>query len=141
MRNIIAVLMGAIVAFGIVSVGDALAGTLFALPPGLDPKDPNTKATIEAAIAKAPLGAMLVMAAGYFVAAFVGGFIARKIASTQGLGPSMIVGALVLAATLLNFAMLKHPMMMVVLGALAPLPGAFLGGKTAGGGTAGSTAG
>jgi hypothetical protein len=130
-RNVFAVMLGAMVAFGLVSVSDAMAGTLFALPTGLDPANPATKVALEAAIAKAPLNAMLAMVAGYFLAAFGGGFIARKIASAKTIRPSLMVGLLVLAATLLNFAMLKHPTMMVVLGALAPMPGAWMGARVA----------
>lgn len=134
MRNVWAVLLGTMVAFGLVSVSDGIAGTMFALPKGLDMSDTvAAKAALEAAIATAPLRAMLAMAAGYFVAAFCGGFLARRIASAKGLGPSLTVGALVLAAVLANFAMLKHPVLMVVLGVLAPLPAGWLGGRVAGG--------
>jgi hypothetical protein len=142
MRNVFAVLLGTMVAFGLVSVGDAMAGSMLALPTGIDPTNrPAVTAALEAALAKAPLRAMLTMVAGYFVAAFGGGFVARKIASTKTLWPSITVALLVLAATMANFAMIKHPLMMVVLGGLAPIPGAMLGARTAGGGTAAATAG
>jgi hypothetical protein len=131
MRNVFAVMLGAMVAFGVVAVGDAAAGQLFALPtiaPGTDPA--VAKSLMEAAIAKAPLGAMLTMVAGYFVASFAGGFIARKVGSGGG-AQSMIVGFLVLTAVILNFSAIQHPTLMVALGVLMPLPGAWLGAKMA----------
>ncbi len=133
MRNVVAVLLGTMVAFGLVSIGDAIAGSMFALPAGIDPNDrPAVTAALEAAIANAPLSAMLAIVAGYFVAALGGGFIARKIASTTTVWPSIAVGLMVLAGTIANFAMITHPMVMVVLGVLAPLPGAWLGARIAG---------
>lgn len=134
MRNVFAVMLGAMVAFGVVAVGDAAAGRLFALPtiaPGTDPA--VARSLMEAAIAQAPVSAMLTMVAGYFVAAFAGGFIARKVGSgapTQ----SIIVGFLVLTAVILNFSAIHHPTLMVALGVLMPLPGAWLGAQIAGAG-------
>jgi hypothetical protein len=130
MRNVFAVLLGAMVAFGVVAVGDAAAGRLFALPtiaPGTDPA--VAKSLMEAAIAKAPLSAMLTMVAGYLVASFAGGFIARKVGSSGT--QSMVVGFLVLVAVILNFSAIQHPTLMVALGVVMPLPGAWLGAKAA----------
>ncbi len=131
MRNLLAVLLGAMVAFSVVAMGDAAAGRLFTLPPIAAGTDPVVaKSMMEAAIAQAPLSAILVMVAGYFVAAFAGGFIARKVGG-GALTQSIIVGLLVLAAVILNFSALRHPTVMVALGVLMPLPGAWAGGAVA----------
>jgi len=132
MRGVFAVVCGAMVSVGVVTVSDAFAGRLFSFPliaPGTDAA--TTKALLEAAIAKAPLSAMLAMVAGYFVAALCGGFIARKISSGRGVAASLAVGLLVLAATIANFVSMQHPLVMVWLGVLAPLPGALLGARLA----------
>ena len=132
MRNIIAAVLGTAVAFGIVSISDSIAGRLFQLPAGLDTNNPALmKSAMEAAIAQAPLSAVLTMVAGYFIAALVGAFIAKKIADEKSTRPPLMVGILVLAATILNFTMLHHPTLMVVLGVLAPMPGALLGARVA----------
>ena len=131
MRNVYAVLVGMMLAFFLVSVGDSLAGMMFQLPKGLDPNDPATKAAFEAAMLNAPLRAMLVMVGGYFVAALGGAFVARKLVHTPTLIPSLTVGLLLLAATVANFAMMKHPMLMMVLGVLVPVPGSWLGAQLA----------
>lgn len=137
MRNVFAVMLGAMVAFGLVSVGDAIAGSMMQLPQGIDPKDRvAVVAALESVLATIPVRTMVTMVAGYFVAAMGGGFIARKIASTPTVWPSVIVGLLVLAGTVANFAMISHPRLMVVLGVLAPLPGALLGARLAGRGGA-----
>ena len=137
MRNVFAVLLGAMVAFGLVSVGDAVAGSLMQLPSGVDPNDRAAViAALESVLASVPLRTMLVMVAGYFVAAMGGGFIARKIALSATVWPSVTVGLLVLAGTVANFAMISHPTVMVVLGVLAPVPGALLGARLAGRGAA-----
>lgn len=68
---------------------------------------------------------------GYFVAAFGGGFITSKIAVTPSPWPSYTVGALVFLSPAANFASIKHPLPMVVLGLLAPLPGSWLGARFA----------
>jgi hypothetical protein len=134
MRNVLAVLLGAMVAIGFVTIGDAMAARLFELPTVAAGTDPAVaKTMMEAAIAKAPLSAMLAMVAGYFVAAFGGAFVARKIAAGPGLRPSLTVGAIVLLATIANFAALQHPTLLVVLGVLVPMPGAYVGAKVADG--------
>lgn len=136
MQNVVAVVLGMMVAIGLVSVGDAMAGTLFTLPPGIDPSNKTAMAgALEAAIANAPVSAMLTIVAGYFVAAFGGGFIARKIAVTPSPWPSYTVGVLVFLATAANFASIKHPLFMVVLGLLVPLPGSWLGARLGRGGS------
>ena len=131
MRNVYAVLVGMMLAFFLVAVGDSLAGMMFQLPKGLDPNDPATKAAFEAAMMNAPLRAILAMVGGYFVAALGGAFVARKLVHTPTMIPSLTVGVLLLVATIANFAMMKHPMLMMVLGAMVPVPGAWLGGYLA----------
>ena len=129
MREVYAVLVGMMLAFALDAVGDALAGLLFQMPQGLDPRDPATKAAFEAAMAQAPLSAILVMVGGYFVAALGGAYVARKIVRMPTMRPSLAVGVLLLAATIANFVMIPSPMIMVVLGVLVPIPGAWLGGR------------
>ncbi|MBL0173410.1 MAG: hypothetical protein IPP90_22515 [Gemmatimonadaceae bacterium] len=132
MRNLYAVLVGMMLAFALVAVGDSLAGMLFQMPKGLDPYDPATKDAFKAAMAQAPLSAMLVMVAGYFVAGMGGGYLARKLVRTPTMRPSIMVGVLLTAATIANFVMIPSPLVMVVLGVLAPVPGAFAGGRLGG---------
>ena len=140
MRNIIAVVLGAAVAFGLVTISDAAAGRLFQLPAAATPAIDGAvtkadtvamKAALESAIANAPLSAVLMMVLGYGVAAFGGAFIARKIAMPTSTRPPLVVGMLVLAATVANFTFLRHPTLMVVLGVLTPIPGAMLGARAA----------
>lgn len=133
MRNTFAVVLGAMVAFAVVSIFDAIAGSMFSLPPGLDAGNQEAvTAAIEAAIRNAPLRAILTIVTGYFVAAACGGFIAGKISSAPSNRASIIVGMLVLFATILNFTRIAHPTLMVVLGVLAPIPGALLGARLSG---------
>lgn len=132
MRNVIAAVMGIVIAFALVSLTDAVAGSLFRLPEGIDPNNrAAVTAALEAALAKAPLSAMLTLIAGYFVSAFGGGFIARKIAQDNALWPSLTVGVLLLLGTIGNYMMISHPLIMVILGVLAPVPGAWLGARVA----------
>jgi hypothetical protein len=81
-----------------------------------------------------PLAAMIVVQAGWSVAAFVGGWVSARIAGWAYLLHAGLIGAFVLIGTIVNLHMMKthgytHPDWMIVLALLMPLPLSLLGGK------------
>ena len=66
-------------ACGALLLRNIIAGRFFQLPAGLDTNNPVVmKSAMETVIAQAPQSAMLTMVAGYFIAAFGGGFHREK---------------------------------------------------------------
>jgi hypothetical protein len=127
-RTILGILAGMAVAIVLVMAGDAASAALYPHPPGLDLKQPDQLA---AYIAAAPASAMVVMVAGWTLAAFAGGWVAARIARSHRTFAGLMVGALVLAGVIANAMMIPHPLVMIVLGVLLPLPAAWLGTRVA----------
>ena len=64
---------------------------------------------LNAYLAAAPVGALVIMLAGYLLATFDGVFVACLIGRTQPFIYALIIGMLMLAATASNLIMLQHP--------------------------------
>lgn len=105
-RHVVAVVGGVIAAMVIVTMGDALAGAIHPMPPGLDFSDRDA---VRAAIAGMPLAAYAVLVSGWSAAGGVGAWTAARTAPSHRLRAGLIVAGLLLASTLANLAMLPHP--------------------------------
>ena len=62
---------------------------------------------------------------GWFLGSFAGSWVALRIAGEQWAGWAIV--GLVLAATIFNFALITHPLWMMIVGGLAPILGGWLG--------------
>jgi len=126
-RTILGILAGLVVAWLAMSACEFASLFLHRPPAGLDLRDPQALA---AHIAAAPLPAMLVVVLGWALAAFLGGWVAARIARHR-LAAALIIGVLVLAGVIANSAMIPHPLWMTVAGIALPLPLAWLAARTA----------
>jgi hypothetical protein len=121
-RSIAAVLLGVIAALACVMAGDTLAhffaipshGMMRRVPSGIDANDHAALA-----LSTMPVMALLALVLGWIAAAFVGPWVAVKVARRSPLVHAAIVGALLLTATVTNLASLPHPIWMWVVGILA----------------------
>jgi hypothetical protein len=79
----------------------------------------------------------LILAVGYALGSFVGGFVASKISggSAAGFLPAMVIGVLLTVMGIINFfvTMPGSPVWAIVLCMLTFIPFAFIGNKVAGG--------
>jgi hypothetical protein len=121
-RTILGILAGLVVAWLMMSIGEFASLFLHRPPPGLDLLDPQALA---AHIAAAPVSAMLVVVLGWALAAFLGGWIAARIARHRLLA-GLVIGVLVLLGVIGNNLMIPHPLWMTVAGFILPLPLAWL---------------
>ena len=126
-RTILGILAGLVVAWLAMSACEFASLFLHRPPAGLDLRDPQALA---AHIAAAPLPAMLVVVLGWALAAFLGGWVAARIARHR-LAAALIIGVLVLAGVIANSAMIPHPLWMTVAGIALPLPLAWPAARTA----------
>jgi hypothetical protein len=125
-RSIGAVVIGVIAGLVAVVVGDAIAVAIHPLPPGVDRND---REALKAIAASLPTRAFIAVFLGWVAAAFVGPLAGAKVAAQRQMMHAMIVGGMLLAATVGNLASIPHPSWMWV-GALVVFPlGAFLAGR------------
>ena len=126
-RRIVAVLVAFLAAAVFVMLGDWLSHKFFPTP-GIDSTD---MVQVEGATRAGliPLKALIVMAAGWVVGAFVGGTVALKIGREGGRGATMIFAALFTIATIANLVMIPHPAWMWFVGVVAVPLAAIVAGR------------
>jgi hypothetical protein len=126
-RTILGILAGLIVAWLAMTACEFASLFLHRPPAGLDLRDPQALA---GHIAAAPVSAMVVVVLGWALAAFVGAWVAARIARHR-LAAALVIGLLVLAGVIANNAMIPHPLWMAVFGIALPLPLAWLAARAA----------
>ncbi|MDQ3205726.1 MAG: hypothetical protein M3Q40_04325 [Pseudomonadota bacterium] len=126
-RTILGTLAGVLVAWVLIALSQFLSASLYR-PTATDLRSPESLADF---IAAAPPLAMACVVAGYALAALAGGWTAARIGRAYPRTAAMLVGTLVLAGVVANFAMILHPAWMVVAGLLLPLPAAWWGSRLA----------
>lgn len=127
-RYSVAVASGVLVAFGAVAAIEAIGHSVYPVPIVLDLSNAEQMRDY---IASLPVGALLFPLAAWVVAAFTGGLIAALIARTRPWLFSGIVGAFVLAATLVNLVAIPHPGWLALSGVFGIVVAAAAAGKVA----------
>lgn len=125
-RTIVAVVVGTVVAFVLVAGIETIGERVYPPPAGMDFSKPDQLATY---IQRLPGGALAFVLAAWIVATFVGGLVAGWIDRSRAVLAAAIVGALVLAATVLNFVLIPHPAWMIAAGVLGIAFAAYLAGR------------
>jgi len=125
-RVAIAVVVGTVVAFVLVGVIEAIGEIVYPPPMGVDLGSPEQLATY---MQRLPVGALAFVLAAWIVATFLGGLVAAWIARSRPALAAAIVGALVLAATIVNFVLVPHPAWMVAAGVAGIAIAAYLAGR------------
>ncbi|HZD85382.1 MAG TPA: hypothetical protein VE052_05670 [Gemmatimonadaceae bacterium] len=108
-RSALVLLGGVVAAVVVVGLMDALAGSLYALPPGTDPSNPES---FRQAVATLPAQAFLLLLAGWVLAGGIGAYIAARLATHARATHGLIVAFFVLVATVGNLATIPHPVWM-----------------------------
>lgn len=126
-RSILGTLAGVIVAWLTITASQLLSARLHPPRPG----DLRDVESLAAFVAAAPPAAMVCVVAGYALAAGAGGWVAARIGRSHPRLAALLVGALVLAGVLANYALIPHPTWMVIAGVALPLPAAWLGARLA----------
>ena len=128
LRRIGATLAGMLLAFAVIVIVEMIGNALYPLPPGVDPKNPES---IARAMRNVPAAALIVVVIGWTAGALLGSWLAARIA--RSVWPAVIVGALVVCGAVANMLTIPHPLWMwissLVLVALVTLAGAGLGSR------------
>jgi hypothetical protein len=126
LRNILAVLLGILVAGLSVAAIEALGHRVYPPPAGLDPGDPEAFA---AAIREMPLPALLFVPLAWFLGTTAGAAVAANISHTKKLQSGLIVGVVMLAGGLGTLVLIPHPLWLSVLGVLVFFPATWIGSR------------
>jgi hypothetical protein len=128
LRNAASIVFGVVSAFVTVMLIDKLNHMIYPPPPGLDFTDP---AAVEPYLATLPVGAFLLVMASSVVAAFIGTLVAIYVGKIRPLYCAVIVGGIVLAATIANFIAIPHPLWLSALTLLGIVATTWLATKLA----------
>ena len=126
-RLILGILAGLVVAWVSIALCEFASVFLHRPPLGVDLRDPRALA---AHIDAAPVQAMLLVVIGWSLAAFLGGWVAARIARHRRVA-ALVVGAFVVLGVIANNMMIPHPQWMTITGVVLPIPLAWLATRMA----------
>jgi hypothetical protein len=106
MRTGLAGVAGAFSAFVVVAIVEGIGHAIYAPATLPDMSDSEAVATFVRAL---PLGAFLFVLAAYLAATIVGGVVAAVMARRHAMWLAVIVGGLILLASVINFVAIPHP--------------------------------
>jgi len=124
MKNVLATIVGFIVASATVYIFESLIGhNLFPLPEGANPMDMEW---IKNNMDQIPMGSKFFVVIAHFIGIIAGMFVAAKI-SKKSMVPSYIVGALMLAVTFFNIIMLPKELWFTLSDGILVIVGFLIG--------------
>ena len=122
-RSMFAIIAGLVVMLVVVSSVQWLSHSIYPPPDGLDIMD---KDAVSKAMAAAPVGALAMVLLSYALATFLAAGTATSISVRHKRGVAIILALVMIVLAGANFFIIPHPLWMVVLGLLIPLPMALL---------------
>ena len=112
-RQIVAVLVGAVTAFAVVAVVESLGHAMYPMPDGIDVNDPSQMAQF---VRNLPPGAFVFVLAGWGLGTLAGGLLAGAVAKEKLLLLASLVGLAVLVAAIINLVTIPHPVWFTIAG-------------------------
>ena len=131
-KNIGAGIAGVVIAGLLVWLVEMLGHTVYPPPTDLNFADPDAMRTYIDAL---PVGALLFVAAAWFIGTLGGTAAACKIGDAKPMIFAIVVGGLMLLGTMFNLVTIPHPLWFSILGVVGIIVAAWLG-MTLGAGTA-----
>lgn len=123
-RGILATMGGLVAALIVIMIFQKAGHWIYPMPPGLDVKD---KEAMGAWIGGLPVGAFLLLLAGYALGSFAGGATSALISGT--LRPALVTGGVLMLMGIANLFMIPHPLWLAVASLALYLPLAWLGAR------------
>jgi hypothetical protein len=121
LRAVLAIVTAFIVATAVMMLVEAANGRFIYPELGKAAEGVTDRAEVRQLMAAAPVGALFVVLAGWFVGTVAGGFAAAKIASRAPAAHALAVGAIIALFGIANNLMIPPPAWFWVAGLLAPL--------------------
>ncbi len=127
MKNrILSVIVGVLVGWLIVGLGDLINASVFPVPADLDYK---AKDELKMFIDSLPILALLSMLIVFAVSAFVGGLVSGVITKTNWQRVALTTGTILMLANIANMLIIPHPLWFNLVSIILYLPLSFLGSK------------
>ena len=126
-RTMFSVMLGMLVAMMVMLGLEFVGAWLVPMPTG----QLGNEADLAEIVANAPTAKLVWVLAGWLLAALCGGWVAARLARVRRMGAAIAVGVLILLGVVLNAWMLPHPLWMLLIGVIAPVPLAWAGGRLA----------
>jgi hypothetical protein len=123
-RNIGAGILGIAVAVALVWIVETIGHSIFPTPADLDTGNSDV---MRAYIDTLPLGALLSVAAAWFIGSFGGTFAACRIGTARPLIYVLVVGGMMFAGATFNLLLIPHPIWFSILGVVGIFAGTWLG--------------
>jgi hypothetical protein len=127
-RNIFSILLGIVAGVTLITCVEMIGTSLYPPPSDLDV---DNRAAVAAYIMAMPLGAFLMILAGYVVGAIGGAAVAALIKPDFAVRNGVSIGAVLFFGAAMNFVNLPHPTWFVVVSLCCFLPCAWLGSQMA----------
>lgn len=127
-RTLLAIVLGVLAGFLVVMLVQMLSMAMYPLPADVNPADPATMGDL---FSRMPAGAIALVLVSHGLGAFAGGWVSAWRAPMRPILHGLVVGAIVLAAGVMNLRALPHPAWFVVADLALYLPCAFVGAKLA----------
>ncbi len=124
MKKVISIIAGVITGFVIVFVGDSTSHAINPPPIGLNFMDKNV---MLAYVASIPTYVLVIMMFFWLFSSFMGGMVAGRINRVEWKRSGVITGAILMAAAILNMALIPHPLWMWITALIGYIPAAFIG--------------
>ena len=121
LRTVLAIVAGFVAATAVMMLTEAANGRFIYPELGKAAEGVTDRAVVRQLLAAAPVGALFVVLAGWFIGTVVGGFVAAKIARRAPAAHALAVGVIIALAGVANNLMIPPPAWFWVAGLLAPL--------------------
>jgi uncharacterized protein YacL len=125
-RSVLAVVLGLVAAFVAVLALNMVSYAVYPPPPGFDFNNPEA---LKSLASKMPVGALLFVLLAETAGAFVGPWVAARVARRSFFVHGLIVGTLFLLLDIRNLATLPHPLWFWIVSIAGAAIAAYFGSK------------
>jgi len=131
LRSIVAVVAGFIAASIVMMIVETINGHVLYPELGNAASGMTDREAIRALMAAAPVGAFLVVIAGWILGALAGGWVTARLAPQAAAQHGLVLGALLTLAGVANNLMIPPPLWFWVVSLIVLMPAAYVGARFA----------
>jgi len=129
LRSILAVVAGFVVASVVMMAVETVNGRVLHPQLGRIAEGMTDREAIRSLLASAPIGAFLVVMAGWAIGSLAGGWLAARVARRAPVGHALVLGALLTLGGIANNLVVPPPLWFWITSLLVLLPAAYAGGR------------
>jgi hypothetical protein len=131
LRSTAAVVAGFVVASIVMMIVETINGRVLFPELGKAAEGVTDRERIRALLATAPVGALLVVLAGWILGGVAGGWAAARLSARRNTGHGLVLGALLTLAGVANNLMIPPPLWFWIAGLVVLMPAAYIGARLA----------